>query len=302
LRRSKDYVKVFPRHNTSGTHTIVAASGPFYVSAVTATTLSISGTSDAALESSAALNISGGAAQQAGTETLVAPHLYVTKVDNGTTVTQNDVPIFSAEVTAAASYIDVAAHPAGAHASVCYRPNGADEDTFVRIVDGTSDGSELKVLAGDNLSATGGWGYGCSMAWDGTASASDNGSLWLAKAASGANTEGDVHVFKSTDNGSTFSSVGVINLATALSSNEHGNELAIDLALNSDGNPIIAARANDKIEVWGYTGSTFEKISRTGLPTSETGTPVSIAVNGNVYAVSYFTSLGAPKTDIFYDQ
>jgi len=31
-------------------------------------------------------------------------------------------------------------------------------------------------------------------------------------------------------------------------------------------------------------------------------TPVSIAVIGNVYAVSYFTTGGAPRTDIFYNQ
>jgi hypothetical protein len=242
--------------------------------------------------------------------TLVSPYLYATAITSGTTVTKNELPIFDANIKAAVQYVDIAAHPSGDRAAVCYRDNtGAAATagtTYVRIITASSDGTAVAAMGSDNLSTTAGWGYGCSMSWYGSStSASDNGTLWIAKGidvASSATEKPAVRVLKSTDNGTSFSAVGTSALATALSTNEHGTELAVDLATNSSGNPVIAVMANGKIEVYQYTGSAIERISRTFVSTGLAETPVSVAVNGSVYAVSYFNGSGAPKTDIFYDE
>ena len=227
------------------------------------------------------------------------------------------MPIFSGNIDTVFKYPDIPAHPAGAHAAVCYRDNdpaGADAQgtTKVRIVTATSDGSEVAAIGDDNLtmSVTSGnlaTGLGCSLVWGGTASASDNGTLWLAKGAdvaSGATEKSAVLIYKSTDNGSTFTSVATIQTADGddcAGDNCAADEVAIDMTLDGS-NPVIAVQAHGAIEVHAYNGSTFEDITRTAASTTIQGTPVSIAVNGNVYAVSYFTTGGAPKTDIFYNQ
>ena len=250
-------------------------------------------------------------------ENVISPYLYVTKVAGGTTVTQNEMPIFSSAINAVVKYPDIAAHPAGAHAAVCYRDNDPDAGhaegtTKVRIVTATSDGSEVAAIGDDNLTMTVttgnlATGLGCSLVWDGTTSASDNGTLWLAKGADATTGTADkptVLVYKSTDNGSTFTSVATIQTADGTDcagDNCAADEVAIDMTLDGS-NPVIAVQAHGAIEVHSYNGSTFEDITRTSASTAIQGTPVSIAVNGNVYAVSYFTTGGAPKTDIFYNQ
>jgi len=288
----------------------VSAGNPYVVNAITANTISLTEVASGGIviggSGANASNVTNKALTSFAT--LASPYLYVTKVASGTTVTQNEMPIFSTAINAVVKYPDIAAHPAGAHAAVCYREDGAtdgtDGRTMVRIVTGSSDGTETVVVPSDNLSTTAGTGHGCSMAWYGTASSSDNGTLYLAKATNdvaSSGTDASVRLYKSTDNGSSFSLVANQSLATAIT-NKDATNLAVDIALDGS-DVVVAARSTAAIEVFKYLSSgSIETITRTTASVALDATPVSVAVNGDVYAVSYFTTGGAPKTDIFYDQ
>lgn len=291
--------------DSSETHTLVAAEGPFIVTDVTSSTISLSGATDEAMISTAALDIPG---VQAGVLSLTSPYIYASVITNGTTVVNNPLMLDSAAIIADVQYPGIAAHPSGDRAAVCYRENsgsnGVGGRTMVRIITGTSDGIETVAVSSDNLSHTLGTGHGCAMAWYGTTSSSDNGTLYVAKASNaviGSGNEALIVLSKSTDNGTTFTQI--TQEITADADEIVALKLAIDIALDGS-DVVIAVRAIAAIELWRYSSSTglFEEITRQTPSTGDDTTPVSVAVNGTAYAVSYFTSGGAPLTDIYYNE